>query len=62
MKDKEKGKLFCCYSVPLKDFIYQHGIMYDLCALNPNSKNMFWAYLRTEKLNEVLDEWATYKR
>ena len=61
MKDKEKRKLFCCYSVPLKDFLYQHGIMYDLCALNPNSKNMFWAYVRNEQLDVALTEWTTNK-
>lgn len=50
--------LFCCYSLNLRDFLSQHGVRYELCALNPNSKNMFWVYIRTDKLNKLLDEWS----
>ena len=53
--------LFCCYSLNLRDFLYSRGIKYELCALNPNSKNMFWVYVRNEKLNELLDEWSSKK-
>lgn len=52
--------LFCCYSLNLRDFLSQHGVRYELCALNPNSKNMFWVYIRTDKLNKLLDEWSAY--
>ena len=55
------GRLFCCYSLNLRDFLYGHGIKYELCALNPNNKNMFWVYFRTEKLNSLLDEWSANK-
>lgn len=50
------NKLYCCYSLNLRNFLYEHGVKYELCALNPNSKNMFWVYIRTEKLNELLME------
>ena len=55
------NRLFCCYSLNLRDFLYKHGVKYELCALNPNSKKMFWVYFRTEKLNTLLDEWSANK-
>ena len=51
-------KLYCCYSLNLRNFLYEHGIKYELCALNPNTKCMFWAYVRNEKLNKCLKEWS----
>lgn len=54
-------KLYCCYSVRLRDYLYQNGIKYTLCALNPNSKNMFWAYIRTEELDRLLALWSENK-
>ena len=51
-------KLYCCYSLNLRNFLYQNGLKYELCALNPNSKTMFWVYLRTEKLNNLLKQWS----
>lgn len=59
--EKKMNKLYCCYSLNLRDFLYQHGVKYELCALNPNSKNMFWIYFRTEQLNKLLDEWSANK-
>lgn len=54
--------LYCCYSANLKEFLHQRGFRYELCALNPNTRQMFWAYLRTDELSAVLDEWsARYK-
>jgi hypothetical protein len=60
-EEKKVSKLYCCYSLNLRDFLYKHGVKYDLCALNPNSKNMFWAYIRNKKLNTLLDEWSANK-
>ena len=55
------SKLYCCYSLNLRNFLYENGIKYELCALNPNNKNMFWIYIRTEQLNKLLDEWSANK-
>lgn len=55
------NRLYCCYSLNLRNFLYENGIKYELCALNPNSKNMFWIYIRTERLNKLLDEWSAEK-
>lgn len=54
--------LYCCYSANLKEFLHQRGFRYELCALNPNNHRMFWAYVRSNELNDALDEWsAKYK-
>ena len=54
MKDK---LLYCCYSVPQRDYLTNLGIRYEICGLNPNTKCMFWAYLNNEKLSEALSKW-----
>lgn len=54
-------KLFCCYNIEKRNYLFQRGIKYDLCALNPNTNNMFWAYIRNEKLDKVLNEWSNEK-
>lgn len=53
--------LYCCYSLPLRNFLQDNGIKYKLCALNPNSKQMFWVYVKNKKLDVLLTEWATNK-
>ena len=37
----KNSKIYCCFSKPLRDFLKNKGIRYDICALNPNSKLMF---------------------
>lgn len=51
-------RLYCCYSLNLRNFLMTRGIRYELCALNPNSHAMFWVYLRNEKLDTALAEWT----
>ena len=53
--------LYCCYSLPLRNYFRENGIIYKLAALNPNSKKLFWVYLKTEKLDELLNEWSASK-
>lgn len=55
-------ELYCCYSLPLRDFLKSNGLRYKLAALNPNSKNLFWVYVKDEKLNNLLNEWSTSSR
>lgn len=54
-------ELYCCYSLPLRNFLYKNGLRYKLAALNPNSKKLFWVYIKDEKLDKFLNEWATNK-
>lgn len=50
--------LFCCYSAKLKEHLHSLGFRYEVCGLNPNSKKMFWAYMRSVELDMVLSEWS----
>lgn len=54
----KENKLYCCFSVPLKQFLTSKGIKYELVALNPNTKNKMWIYIKDEKLNNYLIEWS----
>lgn len=54
-------KLYCCYSLPLRNYLRKNGIKYNLAALNPNSKKLFWVYIKSEKLDELLNRWSTNK-
>ena len=55
MKD---SSLYCCYSVPLRDYLLENGLRYEICACNPNSGKMMWIFIRTEKLNQLLYNWS----
>lgn len=51
-------ELYCCYSLNLRNFLYSKGFRYKLAALNPNSNKLFWVYIKTKELDEVLTEWT----
>ena len=51
-------KLYCCYSLPLRNFLYENGLRYKLAALNPNSKQRFWVYIKDKKLDTFLNKWS----
>jgi len=55
MKD---SNLYCCYSVPLRDFLMSNGLRYEICAKNPNSDILMWVFIRTEQLNTLLEKWS----
>lgn len=54
-------ELYCCYSLPLRNYLYENGLRYKLAALNPNSQKLFWVYVKDEKLNNLLDRWSANK-
>ena len=67
IKDKDKDidkdiELYCCYSLNLREFLYNNGLRYKLAALNPNSKSLFWVYIKTDKLDKLLSEWSANKQ
>jgi hypothetical protein len=62
MDNKENIELYCCYSLNLREFLYDNGMRYKLAALNPNSKSLFWVYVKCEKLDRLLDEWSRNKQ
>lgn len=55
-------ELYCCYSLNLREFLYNNGVRYKLAALNPNSKSLFWVYVKDEKLDKLLNEWSANKQ
>ena len=59
IEEKKMDKLYCCYSINLRNFLYENGLQYELAALNPNSKKLFWVYLKTEKLDKLLTKWSS---
>lgn len=62
MENKENVELYCCYSLNLRRFLYDNGVEYKIAALNPNSKSLFWIYVKTEKLDRLLAEWSDNKQ
>lgn len=62
MNNKENVELYCCYSLNLREFLYNNGVRYKLAALNPNSKSLFWVYVKNEKLDKLLSEWSVNKK
>lgn len=58
----ENVELYCCYSLNLREFLCDNGVRYKLAALNPNSKSLFWVYVKNEKLDKLLSEWSANKR
>ena len=55
-------KLYCCYSLNQRNYLQEHGLKYELVALNPNSKNMFWVFIKNEELNVLLDKWHNNRK
>lgn len=55
-------ELYCCYSLNLRNFLYKNGLRYKLAALNPNSNELFWVYIKDKKLDELLTEWSSAKK
>lgn len=62
VSNKKNKKLYCCYSLPLRKYLYDNGVEYELAALNPNSLSPFWIYMKTEKLDRLLTEWSANKQ
>lgn len=54
-------QLYCCYSLNLRNYLYKNGLRYKLAALNPNSKNLFWIYIKDDDLNRLLNDWSSNK-
>lgn len=55
-------ELYCCYSLNLRNYLYENDLRYKLAALNPNSKSLFWVYVKNEKLDKLLSAWSENKQ
>jgi hypothetical protein len=47
--------------MPLRDFLTENGVRYDMCALNEKTHKTMWVYVRTNKLNKLLETWSLRK-
>lgn len=54
-------ELYCCYSLNQRNFLQENGLRYKLAALNPNSRKLFWVYVKNEKLDKLLERWSKKK-
>lgn len=55
----KRTKLFPCYSIPMRDYLSSIGIRYELVGLHPETKNMFWVYIKTNELEKAMLEWSS---
>lgn len=55
-------RLYCCYSLPLRNYLIENGLRYKIVAKNPNSLKDFWVFVRDEKLDMLLNKWAANKK
>lgn len=56
-----KSKIFCCYSLELRNYLLMNNFRYEVVGLNPTSKKMFWGFYKDKKLNETLKKWSRLK-
>ena len=42
----------------MRNFLVSKGVRYELVGLHPETKKMFWVFIKTEKLNLLLAEWS----
>lgn len=50
--------IYRCYSVNLMQFLSQHGERYILIAKDIKSNRQFWAYVKTDNFNVLLQQWV----
>ncbi|MFR5021568.1 MAG: hypothetical protein ACLUCA_04580 [Mediterraneibacter gnavus] len=56
-----KSKIFCCYSLELRNYLLKNNFKYEVVGLNPTSKKMFWGFIKNKQLNETLEKWSRLK-
>jgi len=54
-------KIFYCYSNPLKEFLIGNNERFVIKSIHEKTGKKFWAFVGTEKLNKLLDEWRLRK-
>lgn len=53
--------LYCCYSIPQKNYLKNNGIRYELGGKSLTTNSPFWVYIRTKKLDMLLEKWSREK-
>lgn len=49
--------IYRCYSVNLMQFLSRNDVKYILIAKDIKSDRQFWAYVKTDKFNDLLQQW-----
>ena len=49
--------IYRCYSVNLMQFLSQNGVRYILIAKDIKSDRQFWAYVKNDEFNILLQQW-----
>lgn len=57
----EQKRIYCCFSLNLKNYLSENGVRYELEALSKSTYKTFWLYVIDERLQELLQEWAARK-
>lgn len=57
----KQNKIYCCFSMNLKNFLSDNGIRYEIEALSKSTHKTFWVYIVDDKLNQLLTQWSTCK-
>ena len=50
--------IYRCYSVSLMQFLSQNNERYILIAKDIKSDRQFWAYVKTDKFDGLLQQWV----
>lgn len=53
----ENKDVYRCYSVNLMQFMTFNNIRYFLIAIDVVTHRQFWAYEKTARFNELLEQW-----
>lgn len=53
-----KNKVFCCYSLELRNYLLSNHFKYEVVGLHPKSNRMFWGFIKNEKLHDALNNWS----
>lgn len=54
----EEIELFPCYSLPMRNYLTSKGIKYKIVGLHPESKKMFWVYIKDNYFKQAVEEWS----
>lgn len=52
--------IYVTYDINMRRYLNEKGFRYILCGLNPNNKDTFWVFERSENLNKHILTW--YKK
>lgn len=59
--DYFQDKLYRCFNTDLKTYLLKSGCVFLMVCLDPNSKDKFWLFEKTEEFKKILEEYKTKK-